>query len=75
VVVEVTSDAALYFGHHGYPNDDPQLDGIFIAYGYGVKAGVTVERMSNLSVAPTVARFLNVPLPTAEGQPLNAIFK
>ena len=26
-----------YLGTHGYPNSDPELDGIFIASGYGIK--------------------------------------
>lgn len=75
IVIDVASNPTLYPGHHGYLNDDPQLDGIFIAYGYGIKPGVVIGQMSNLSVAPTLARLLGVQFPSAEGKALDELFK
>lgn len=57
-----------YLGTHGYLNTDPQLDGAFIAWGYGIKPGAKVPRISNLDVAPTLAELLGVKLPNVEGR-------
>jgi len=64
-----------YLGTHGYLNSDPQLDGTFIAWGYGVKPGTRVPRIRNLDVAPTIAELLGVKLPNVEGQVLREILK
>jgi len=62
-----------YLGTHGYLNSDPELDGIFLAAGYGIQKGVTIPRMTNLDVAPTLAELLGVKLPLAEGRVLKEI--
>ncbi|MEO6739068.1 MAG: ectonucleotide pyrophosphatase/phosphodiesterase [Chthoniobacteraceae bacterium] len=62
-----------YLGTHGYPNTDPELDGIFLASGYGIKPGVKLDRVRNLDVAPTVAELLGVPLPDVDGKVLSEI--
>jgi len=64
-----------YGGSHGFSSRDPELDGIFIASGSGIKRGVKLERVRNLDVAPTIARLLDVPLPNVEGRVLNEILK
>lgn len=64
-----------YLGTHGYPNSDPELDGILVASGYGVKPGATLERVTNLDVAPTIAELLGLPLPNAEGRVLTEFLK
>jgi predicted AlkP superfamily pyrophosphatase or phosphodiesterase len=66
-------EAKSYLGTHGYPASDPELDGIFVASGYGIKKGAQLGKISNLEVAPTVARLLGVALPGADGHPLEAI--
>jgi predicted AlkP superfamily pyrophosphatase or phosphodiesterase len=76
----VTGDAEAgpttdYAGTHGYLNSDPELDGIFIASGKGIKQGVTIERMANLDVAPTVARLLGLTLPETDGRILEEALK
>jgi predicted AlkP superfamily pyrophosphatase or phosphodiesterase len=73
-----TGDAAVgpttnYAGTHGYPNSDPELDGIFIISGRGIKKGVTLERMTNLDVAPTVARLMGLKLPDMDGRVLEQV--
>jgi predicted AlkP superfamily pyrophosphatase or phosphodiesterase len=64
-----------YLGTHGYPNTDPELDGVFIAWGYGIKPGAKLPRISNLDVAPTLAEFLGVKLPNVDGRVLREILK
>jgi predicted AlkP superfamily pyrophosphatase or phosphodiesterase len=62
-------------GAHGYLNDDPQMQAIFIASGRGIKRGVKLGDISNLDVAPTIAHLLGVALPTAARTPLAAILE
>ncbi len=69
----ITGPAVNYGGTHGYSSRDPELDGIFIASGSGIKPGVKVPRVRNLDVAPTIARLLDVPLPDVEGKVLTEI--
>jgi hypothetical protein len=66
----VTAAVPQQAGSHGYLASDPELDGIFIASGYGVKPGVKLERVSSLDVAPTVAKLLDVKLSKAKGKTL-----
>lgn len=72
---EVIRESKTYLGTHGYLNSDPELDGIFLASGYGIKPGTKLERVTNLDVAPTIAELLNVPLPNVEGRVLKEILK
>ncbi|MBL9201673.1 MAG: hypothetical protein JNL39_14275, partial [Opitutaceae bacterium] len=65
--------AVNYGGTHGYNSADPELDGIFLASGAGIKKGVKVARVRNLDVAPTIARLLDVPLPSADGKAIEEI--
>jgi predicted AlkP superfamily pyrophosphatase or phosphodiesterase len=50
-------------GAHGYINSDPEMDAIFIAFGAGIHAGVAIDRISNMDVAPTVAALLGIRMP------------
>lgn len=45
----------------------------FVAWGRGVRAGVSIPWMRQVDVAPTVARLLGVELPEAEGRPVVGI--
>ena len=69
----VHGPAVNYGGTHGYPATDPELDGIFIAQGAGIRRGVKLDRVRNLDVAPTIARLLGVALPTADGRAMEEI--
>ncbi|MCX6956171.1 MAG: alkaline phosphatase family protein, partial [Verrucomicrobia bacterium] len=69
----VNGPSVNYGGTHGYSASDPELDGIFIAQGAGIKKGVKVDRVRNLDVAPTIARLLDVALPTADGKPMDNV--
>lgn len=62
-----------YSATHGYPASDPELRGIFIASGAGIKKGVTLSHISNLDIAPTLAKLLDLQLPEQEGRVLTEI--
>jgi predicted AlkP superfamily pyrophosphatase or phosphodiesterase len=66
----VVADSTGYLGTHGYPASDPELDGVLIASGYGIRKGVTLGRVSNLDVTPTLSRLLGVDSPGKEGRVL-----
>ena len=70
---EEVAESKNYLGTHGYPSSDPELDGIFLAWGYGIKPGTQIDRMSNLDIAPTMAELLQVKLPGMEGRVLSEI--
>ncbi|MEY4941295.1 MAG: hypothetical protein RIQ93_3030 [Verrucomicrobiota bacterium] len=69
----VVGPSINYGGTHGYNSSDPELDGIFLASGAGIKKGQRLTRVRNLDVAPTIARLLDVPLPNVEGRVLDEI--
>ena len=60
-------------GSHGYVASDPDLRALFIATGRGIKRGVTLESVSNLDLAPTIAHLLNLQMPDAKGKVLSEI--
>jgi hypothetical protein len=66
----VTAEAPQLSGSHGYLASDPDMNPIFIAAGAGVSAGLKLEKVSNLDLAPTIAKLLGVSLPTAKGNPI-----
>jgi predicted AlkP superfamily pyrophosphatase or phosphodiesterase len=62
-------------GSHGYLNTNPKMQAIFFAWGAGIRPGIALGAISNLDVAPTVAKLLHVELPHAEGKPLIEILQ
>jgi len=66
----VTAAVPQQEGSHGYLADDPDLDAIFIASGYGVKRGAKLDQVRSIDVAPTIAELLGVPLPNVKGKAL-----
>lgn len=66
----VTAAVPQIGGSHAYLASDPDLHPIFIASGRGVRPGVQLGLVSNLDVAPTIAKLLGLTLPTAKGKPL-----
>jgi hypothetical protein len=66
----VTAAVPQTRGSHGYVASDPDMDALFIASGYAVKRGANLGTIANIDVAPTIAKLLGVPLPTAKGKPL-----
>jgi predicted AlkP superfamily pyrophosphatase or phosphodiesterase len=62
-----------YAATHGFLASDPELRGIFIASGSGIKRGVKLPNISNLDIAPTLARLMGLKLPEQEGRELTEI--
>jgi len=56
-------------GFHGYASAAPEMAGLLVARGRGVRPGTKLGRVSNLSVAPTVLRLLDLPVPPAMEAP------
>ena len=59
-------------GSHGHDPNLPNLHAVFVAWGAGIRPGVKLEEISNLDVAPTIAKLLGFSLPHADGKPLSA---
>lgn len=58
-------------GTHGHNPALPHMHAIFVAWGAGIKPGVKLGEISNLSVAPTIATLLGLSIPNVEGKPLD----
>jgi predicted AlkP superfamily pyrophosphatase or phosphodiesterase len=62
-----------YSSTHGYLASDPDMDGIFIATGAGIKKGVQLPRISSLDLAPTIAHLLGITMLEPEGRVIEEI--
>jgi predicted AlkP superfamily pyrophosphatase or phosphodiesterase len=62
-------------GSHGYLNTDDELDAIFIASGFGIRPHVALDKITNLSVAPTLVHLLGIKLPKTEASALTALLQ
>ncbi|MFC3651405.1 alkaline phosphatase family protein [Dyella humi] len=69
------TDVAPARGAHGYLNIDADMQALFIASGAHIRRGVELGAISNLSVAPTIAKLLDVSLPAATQPPLAQILQ
>lgn len=72
---EVFVGVGAYRGIHGHCPDEPSMNAIFVASGYGVRRAGAIPRMSMTDVGPTIASFLDVPLPQATGRDRSAAFR
>jgi arylsulfatase A-like enzyme len=63
---------ALPAGEHGHFSNNTDVDASFFVVGPGIAAGRDLGRIDMRDIAPTLARLLGVPLPTAEGHDLLA---
>ncbi|HET8546697.1 MAG TPA: ectonucleotide pyrophosphatase/phosphodiesterase [Bryobacteraceae bacterium] len=61
-------------GAHGYLSDDPEIYGIFVASGAGIRAGARIDTARTIDIAPTIARLLGLKMGNIEGRALDAIF-
>ncbi|HUA80471.1 MAG TPA: alkaline phosphatase family protein [Dyella sp.] len=62
-------------GAHGYLNSEADMQALFIASGAHIRPGVDLGTISNLRVAPTIARILGISLPAAKQPPLTDILQ
>lgn len=61
-------------GTHGYLPGDPEMQGTLVLSGSGIKPGMTLTKVRNLDVAPTIANLLKIELPGADGRVLKEAF-
>jgi hypothetical protein len=50
-------------GTHGFLSSEPEMQAIFVAAGPHIRPGAKLEPISNLVVAPVLARLLSVSFP------------
>jgi predicted AlkP superfamily pyrophosphatase or phosphodiesterase len=60
-------------GTHGYLNNDPKMQAIFMAWGAGIPKGIRLGNISNLDVAPTIAELLGLKMQNVEGHVIQQI--
>jgi predicted AlkP superfamily pyrophosphatase or phosphodiesterase len=60
-------------GTHGFLNSDPKMQAIFIAWGAGIPKGVSLGKITNLDVAPTIAALLGLEMKQAKGHAIEQI--
>src|SRR5918993_631252 len=71
---EVAADASEGgLGAHGYLSSHPELQALFIASGRGIKAGVTLDSVQTIDLAPTMAQLLGLELRDVDGRVLTEI--
>ena len=62
-------------GQHGYLATDPDMDAVFLAWGYGIRPGVQLDRVANVDMAPTIAALLGLRMEAVAGKKLSAILR
>lgn len=60
-------------GSHGYLASNPKMNGVFVAWGRGIKPGVKLGIVDIIDVAPTIAEMFGQKLSTADGKVLREI--
>ena len=69
----VVRDRTTTGGAHGYAPTHPELLASFIIAGPGIAAGKNLGEIDMRAIAPTLARLMGVPLPTADLKPLDVL--
>jgi predicted AlkP superfamily pyrophosphatase or phosphodiesterase len=62
-------------GQHGYINSMSDMQALFVASGAAIKPGIRLGTISNLQIAPTIAKILGIQLPDAKQPALNEILR
>jgi predicted AlkP superfamily pyrophosphatase or phosphodiesterase len=62
-------------GAHGYVSSDPDLRALFIAYGRGIRRGVTLDSVDVIDLAPTIARLLGFEMSGIDGKVMHTILE
>jgi predicted AlkP superfamily pyrophosphatase or phosphodiesterase len=71
----MTEPSRTGLGTHGFLPSRPSMATGFIATGTGVRAGVALERVRLIDIAPTAAHLLGIPAPPVEGRVLREILE
>ena len=56
-------------GAHGYDNQAPEMQALFIAHGPGVARGRTLRDLDSVDVQPLIGRLLGIAVPAGDGRP------
>ena len=56
-------------GAHGYDNQSPEMQAVFIAHGPGVAQGRVLQNMDSVDVQPLLGRLLRIAVPVGDGNP------
>lgn len=67
---EVIKATEKPLGAHGYLHTHPHMDAGFVISGAGIRKGAVIEKMSNLDVAPTMAKLLGIEMKHVDGRVL-----
>ncbi len=54
---------AILVGEHGWNPDHPEMHGIFVASGPGIKRGATIPAFENIHIYPLLAELLGLTIP------------
>jgi len=60
-------------GKHGFPSNNPLMNGLFVASGYRIRKGTNLGTVDNRDLAPTMAHLFGFELTKAEGKVLKEI--
>jgi len=55
-----TKRGHAYLGEHGYDNDDPEMQALFVAHGPGFRSGREVQNLDNVDIYPMLAHLLGI---------------
>ena len=67
---EIEQEVKPARGAHGYLNTEPDMQALFVISGAHVRKGINMGVISNLQIAPTIAKILGISLPDAKQAPL-----
>jgi predicted AlkP superfamily pyrophosphatase or phosphodiesterase len=62
-------------GAHGYLNTTSDMQALFVASGAAIRSGIRLNTISNLQVAPTIAKILGLQLPDAKMPSLDEVLR
>lgn len=60
-------------GAHGYDNQSPEMQAVFIAHGPGVARGRTLTDLDSVDVQPFLGRLLGIEVPVGDGRPQDTL--
>jgi predicted AlkP superfamily pyrophosphatase or phosphodiesterase len=60
-------------GAHGYDNQSPEMQAVFIAHGPGVARGRTLTDLDSVDVQPLLGRLLGIEVPAGDGRPQDTL--
>jgi predicted AlkP superfamily pyrophosphatase or phosphodiesterase len=70
---EIVTPLKTPAGSHGYLSSTPSMNGIFLAWGRGIKHGKKLGIVDNIDIAPTIADLLGQTLPDIDGRVLREV--